>query len=165
MNNKNKITDSDKKTLFKLFDTIKGVGKETIDYTLKNNKKNPDVWLKIDKGVSDEFVKLNKAPRISKKGEIYIGISLELKNLHKQLNNLRTASKLYFEPSKLLNKAVKFYNENNYPGKVKNISADGINGSLNKALEKRFGFKLSAKDLSSVHSKVKELDKNNSLKR
>jgi len=163
--NQNKLTDNEKSTLLKLFDGVKGVHNKTIDYQSKDKEKTPDLWLKIDKVVSDEYVKLNKAPRISNKNEIYVGINLSLKELPKQLNNLRKASKIALEPKKLLETAVKFHKENNYPGKIKNISAGGIKGALNKSLKSNFGFELNKDQLKNVHSKVKDLDKSKDIKR
>lgn len=49
-----------------------------------------------------------------------------------------------------------FFLENKFPGKIANISFDGTKGAFNKALQSNLGFTLSAYELTTVHSLVKE---------
>ena len=41
-----------------------------------------------------------------------------------------------------------FHKQNKYPGKIPNISADGLNGSLNKSLFRNYHFKLNKEKLA-----------------
>ena len=56
-----------------------------------------------------------------------------------------------------------FHKENKYPGKVKNISFDGVNGALNKALYENYNFKLNNDELKKIHQQVKEQSKSKGL--
>lgn len=49
-----------------------------------------------------------------------------------------------------------FFLENKFPGKIANISFDGIQGALNQALRSNLGFTLSINELKTVHGLVKE---------
>ena len=54
-----------------------------------------------------------------------------------------------------VNDSVSFHFNNKYPGKINNISLDGVNGALNKALKKELGFSLIKSELEDVHQKIK----------
>ena len=54
-----------------------------------------------------------------------------------------------------LQQSLEYHLNNKYPDKIPNISLDGVNGALNKALNKEYGIKLNKEELISVHNEVK----------
>lgn len=58
-----------------------------------------------------------------------------------------------------IKKAIEFHTNNNYPGKIPNISAGGIKGALNKALQINYGFKLDKAELNTAYRETKSQKK------
>ena len=84
-------------------------------------------------------------------------------------NDLNTIKKLkdsiFLEDGFKIELGQKFHKENKYPEKIPNISADGVNGALNKALSKEYGIKLNKEELIGVHNEVKSQKKGLGLSR
>lgn len=70
---------------------------------------------------------------------------------------------IYYKDEELsdIEESINFYLKNNYPGKIPNITLDGINGALNKALKKELGFALNKEQLKEVHNAIKSQKKTN----
>lgn len=71
----------------------------------------------------------------------------------------------FFDKNFKIKTAKEFYLNNDYSGKIANITYDGFNGSLNKVLQKEFGFKLKLPELKEVHKLVKEQKKSKGLRK
>lgn len=85
-----------------------------------------------------------------------------------EIKHPKTEDILGFNPSvdksiEKIEKAIDFHSNNEYPGKIPNLTVDGINGSLNKALSKKFGFTLDKSELKIVHRQVNSIKRSKGL--
>lgn len=142
---------------FELLDTNRNLPPFPTDYKLKDKT---------------YFLRYIQSSQISKKTEDYKYIDKLLLMFKKQLS-VSDLIKIELIEEKLYNKllesfenidlATKYHLKNNYAGKNANISLDGINGALNKALDKQYGFKLNKDELGNVHRQIKEQSRSKGL--